>query len=244
MIAEAGFSHTTLTASGPFAEQTVLPANVARYRELLTRFGLAVDSVHGFPALRLVGSNAEERAVAVAATAWLIEQAAVLGAPVVVVHHALFPFPDDLPRATCFEQLTRAFTALLEGAGKHGIQIALENLPTLDNLATLDALFERLPDLRFCFDAGHANLVGSWDLLPRHGDRLVAVHLHDNDGLTDRHLFPGDGTVPWPRVMDTLRACGYSGVWSLEVIQAISGFPGTPREVTHRAYERLLRVLR
>ena len=29
-------------------------------------------------------------------------------------------------------------------------------------------------------------------------------HLHDNNGFTDQHLIPGQGTIEWPKVFDAL----------------------------------------
>ena len=65
-------------------------------------------------------------------------------------------------------------------------------------------------DLGFCFDTGHAHIMGGvereFDLMK---DRIKSLHVHDNDGKKDSHLFPTlakGGTIPWDRVMPMLRA--------------------------------------
>ena len=46
--------------------------------------------------------------------------------------------------------------------------------------------------LGFCFDTGHANLVGIdfEDFLTMLGKRLKVLHIHDNDGISDLHQIP------------------------------------------------------
>ena len=38
------------------------------------------------------------------------------------------------------------------------------------------------------------------------GDRIVSMHVHDNHGTKDEHLWPGDGTIDWPAVREALQA--------------------------------------
>ena len=37
------------------------------------------------------------------------------------------------------------------------------------------------------------------------GPRIASVHVHDNKGLKDEHLWPGDGTIPWPATIEALK---------------------------------------
>jgi sugar phosphate isomerase/epimerase len=38
-------------------------------------------------------------------------------------------------------------------------------------------------------------------------DRVRSVHLHDNNGDEDVHLFPGKGNIDWKKTMTLLRSC-------------------------------------
>jgi sugar phosphate isomerase/epimerase len=65
-------------------------------------------------------------------------------------------------------------------------------------------------DIGFCFDTGHANIMGGvereFDLMK---DRIRSLHVHDNDGVLDAHLFPTlavGGSIPWAKVMPLLRS--------------------------------------
>jgi len=57
-----------------------------------------------------------------------------------------------------------------------------------------------------CLDTGHANVnkVDIPDVIRRLGKLIIATHLHDNDGVQDRHMPPMTGTVPWYSVIDAL----------------------------------------
>jgi len=71
-------------------------------------------------------------------------------------------------------------------------------------------------NLYVTFDVGHLctvtkNYIEFLELL---GDRIIHIHLHDNDGKNDSHLAVGDGVIPWD---DVLRVLPKDITWSLEV---------------------------
>ena len=39
--------------------------------------------------------------------------------------------------------------------------------------------------------------VGVAEAIATLGARIISVHTHDNHGLKDEHLWPGDGTIDW-----------------------------------------------
>ena len=47
--------------------------------------------------------------------------------------------------------------------------------------------------------------------------RLMALHLHDNDGRGDLHQPPFMGTVDWPRLAEILRQSSYPREISFEI---------------------------
>jgi sugar phosphate isomerase/epimerase len=108
-----------------------------------------------------------------------------------------------------------AFTAL-EGlslfAGQRGVNILLENIPNEFSTAERLRQFLQFTHLKldFVFDTGHANLGAGveheWEIMK---DRVRSLHVHDNDGKEDKHLFPlmaKGGTISWPGTMELLRA--------------------------------------
>ncbi len=109
-----------------------------------------------------------------------------------------------------------AFSALEQlsvFARQRGVQILLENIP--NGLSSAEKLQHFIGvthlDLNFVFDVGHAHIAGSiegeFDTMK---DRIRSTHVHDNDGIADKHLFPflaEGGTVDWKKTMRLLTSC-------------------------------------
>ena len=97
------------------------------------------------------------------------------------------------------------------------MQISLENLRQTDYLTfVLDQIDSSF--LGFCYDSGHHHCrTPNDDLLSMYGSKLMALHLHDNDGTDDQHRLPLDGTINWSETMRQIAGTGYSGAVALEV---------------------------
>lgn len=97
-------------------------------------------------------------------------------------------------------------------AAHRGVQVLLENIPS--GIASAERLVYFVNtmhlDVNFCFDLGHANLMEGVDhAFSLMGPRIRSTHIHDNDGVDDRHLAPTSGrggTVDWPATMQLLRS--------------------------------------
>ncbi len=108
------------------------------------------------------------------------------------------------------DQAARHLEPLLTAAAKLGIIIALENTEhpggTIDDLQFFRSRFAS-PHFGFCYDSGHANLKGGvLEVLDALHPDIVAAHLHDNDGVSDIHLMPGQGTIDWSTIRPRLLA--------------------------------------
>jgi sugar phosphate isomerase/epimerase len=107
-------------------------------------------------------------------------------------------------------RLDSAFSSLEElkvFAGQRGVELLLENTPNDLSSAERLNLFlnETHLNLNYCFDIGHAHMAhGVEDQFERMKDRIRSTHLHDNDGVSDSHLFPGKGTIDWGKAMELL----------------------------------------
>ncbi|MFL0270143.1 sugar phosphate isomerase/epimerase family protein [Candidatus Clostridium radicumherbarum] len=111
---------------------------------------------------------------------------------------------------------------LVELAEQKGVNIALENLrrPEYLQFVFLNIQSSRLG---FCYDSGHENCYSKGtDLLSTYGDKLMALHLHDNDGTDDQHRIPGEGTINWDSIVRKIKSTSYSGAISLEVTNEFS----------------------
>jgi len=107
-------------------------------------------------------------------------------------------------------RLGSAFSSLEElkvFAGQRGVELLLENTPNELSTAERLNLFlgETHLNLNYCFDIGHAHMAqGVEDQFERMKNRIRSTHLHDNDGVSDSHLFPGEGTIDWGKAMGLL----------------------------------------
>lgn len=89
--------------------------------------------------------------------------------------------------------------------------------------------------LGFCFDIGHANLIGIdfEDFLVTLGKRLKVLHLHDNDGERDLHQIPftftktreNESSTDWDGFLRGLKKIGFDGVLSFETAPTLDSFP-------------------
>ena len=119
---------------------------------------------------------------------------------------------------------------LLPVAERYGVTICLENIwfptNTPEELIAFCEYFKS-PYLGMCYDAGHANLMcrpndapshpanvafdllkmpTAWDdkVLEKMLPYLVTCHLHDNDGMSDKHWTPFNGNIDWEKTMKLL----------------------------------------
>ena len=106
---------------------------------------------------------------------------------------------------------------IAEKAEQLGVNVALENLRNLTNLTYILECVDS-PRIGFCYDcAHHYRNYPAIDLLSMFGSRLMALHLHDNDGSA-MHRLPFDGTVDWPAAMKRISETGYSGAIAIEAM--------------------------
>ena len=141
------------------------------------------------------------------------------------------PIFAEYPLEEIVECTLRTLDELLPVAEKLDVTIAIENswtpLTTPEQLLKIVRHFAS-PHLGICYDSGHANLMARptdnpesaavktfptygiatppWDdrILEKLLPEVVNCHLHDNDGLVDRHQLPGLGNVDWRHIMPLL----------------------------------------
>ena len=54
-------------------------------------------------------------------------------------------------------------------------------------------------------------------------NRLISVHLHDNDGTSDQHKLMFSGTIDWQKLAGIMATSAYTKCVSMEVIMARMG---------------------
>ena len=231
-IADAGFTHvhwchhwnTDFVYARPEIEQ------IGRW---LDEYGLKLLDLHASvgPEKNWFSANEWERQAGVELVKNRIEMTARLGGDAVVMH--ISGQPGWAP-------LHRSLDELAPVVREYGVRIALEN-------GVFDAIDYWLahygPDfLGLCYDSGHGNLIpDGLDRLERVKDRLLVVHLHDNDGASDQHNLMFSGTVDWPRLARILAQSAYDKPISSESNMGRSGITDET-EFLARAYQAEMRL--
>jgi sugar phosphate isomerase/epimerase len=144
------------------------------------------------------------------------------------------------------EAARRSVEELHRTAERAGVALALEVIPNpLSSAESLVSFIEDdLEDARvsICMDVGHAHIMGDvGDAIETCSGHLIATHLHDNNGKSDDHLAPGEGSIDWPATLMALQKVGYDGTWLFEVANT-----STPTQVltkTEKARQRFESLL-
>lgn len=164
-----------------------------------------------------------------------IEVSSILGAEIIVVHPSNF---ENHEKSIILD----FYRSLEPYAEKFGVKIALENMFGRDkrrgcivenvcsNPSQLSEFADELGSEHFtvCLDIGHCGLVGQDPaefIRKLGGDRLKALHVHDNDYREDLHIWPYTSLQDWDAITSALRDIKYSGVFTYEADHSLWHFP-------------------
>ena len=166
--------------------------------------------------------------------------ASALGAKVCIVHNATSinhgPYPDpEMLRNLSFDQYTR----MLPYAAKYRVKLATETfgdaveydcVDFFGNINEFINTYNRISTaseyhdwFTVCVDTGHTNKASRFGfpnvgkVIRMLGKNVGALHLNDNDTLTDQHKIPMTGTIDWNDIMNALEEIGYSGIYNMEL---------------------------
>lgn len=179
-----------------------------------------------------------------------LEVCAFFDCPYIVVHG--FKLARNLgSEAAEWEQTERFLESIAPLAKERNITICLENIYTNIGNHIIEGpccnarkAVERIDKMNekygaevvgFCFDTGHANLIGIdfEDFIITLGNRLKVLHIHDNDGIGDLHQIPftftrnreNASSTDWEGFIRGLRGIRFDGVLSFETAPVLSSFP-------------------
>lgn len=147
-----------------------------------------------------------------------LELAELVSFPYAIVHMGASREPFD-PRQ--LDAMVAGMETLVPFAADRGATLLLENIP--NELSTMERMLHfldeaKLAQVGICFDIGHAHMRADvLTELQAGRKRILSTHIHDNNGQTDEHLYPFDGTIPWEKVFETFAGIGYQGCLMLEL---------------------------
>ena len=160
----------------------------------------------------------------------------------------------DQPLAYQREHCSEALRKLTDHLAGTDMTICLENLFSKPLVRDADGILDLIQasgsgeHLGVCLDIGHLHRLRSHGLteqtatefIAKAGDRLKALHIHDNHGDTDDHLLPfTDRGLDWAEFMQALSANGYKGLFNFEIHMEARGVP-SPVRILKLGYVRTL----
>ncbi len=162
-----------------------------------------------------------------------MEIASELEIPILVVHPLQFRKYWRGRNAKYFKKVNYEFyNSLMPVSEKLGVKIACENMwqyngfkkRIVDSVcADPDEFNEYIdsvnnPNLTACLDLGHCVLTDRkpQDVIRKMGDRIQALHVHDNNGADDTHTVPGYGKLEWDEIIKALAEINYKGNFTFE----------------------------
>ena len=103
-----------------------------------------------------------------------------------------------------------AYAAIRQIRAFAGVEVLIENIP--NEISTLERIEEfktvsQIADIHLCYDSGHGHLQHETPVF----ENVRSMHLHDNQGEKDEHLWPFEGTLDWPALIEKLVVENYKG---------------------------------
>ena len=155
------------------------------------------------------------------------------GGKICIIH------PDNNKSA---EENAEMYLELLPFAKDCGVKIATENMWNWNKekghscfaaCATPESFCAHLEAVNndyfvACLDIGHAEMKGSdtnaVEMIKALGDKLQALHIHDNNKLNDSHQIPFSMEIDFDKIVKALKEIGYSGYLTLEADRYLSDY--------------------
>ncbi|MDY7011312.1 MAG: TIM barrel protein [Planctomycetota bacterium] len=172
----------------------------------------------------LCSDNETVRADSVAYIKDAIDNAAKVGSPAVSLCPGMTLFDRDVRAG--WKQLARSFSEIAEYNQDKGLELLIEPAHRFESnlILTIEDCLRMLDELGsdsfgVLLDTGHCHVNGEdfRRVVPLCKDRPLHVHLDDNDGRSDAHLIPGEGSVDFAALAEALDGIGYDGFISAEL---------------------------
>lgn len=209
--------------------------------------GLTFEQMHAPFPLRQKGRD-EVNAKMFRITENCMDICSRMGGKYLVVHPTTLSYEYSKREERDFNM--EMYQSLIAPAKKYGIVICLENMFMDQNAHLTEGACsdfteaaEWIDELNaaageelfgFCFDIGHANILGKnlYQSVMALGNRLKILHIHDNDGVSDLHTMPftfarswNPVATDWEGFLRGLREINYKGVINFETFRCMESFP-------------------
>lgn len=218
-----------------------------QYKVAMDRLGIKPSQMHAPYPVRVEGNPGLSSYMQGTVIPKSIIIAEVLGVPWVVIHPFKMQYVYGKERER--QENLEYFKMLIPLLKQCGVKVCLENLyegigrrivegvcaDPEDAVWYIDTLNEYAGEelFGFCLDTGHLQLVKRepYDFIIKLGKRLKALHIHENDYVSDLHQLPfsfgnskEDGQ-DWEQICKGLKEIGFEGTLSFETFPTLNSFP-------------------
>ena len=226
MIKEAGFDCVITNADSHFNKQN---GSIRKQIKIFKKVGLKLSSLHmrysdnelhNFFLDNEIGDKLEKNLIKD------LRVARKYGFTCVVVH-----LKEEFTEIG-LERLKR----ILKVCEEVNVPLAIENI---DYQHLFIQIFENIDSkyLKFCYDSGHNNFFDKeFDYFSKYGDKLICLHLHDNDGTDDMHTLNKYGNIDWDNIARGLAKCNEVNL-DYELLMYVKGKVG-PKEALDECYKQ------
>lgn len=201
--------------------------------KLLSKYGIEYDTLHApFKGINSMWKDSEDGEKMLSKLLDGVDKCTLVGAKTLIVH-----LSSGIPAPRINDIGFSRFDRLMVHAAKKNVKIAYENQRFVANIA---AVLEEYKEAGFCWDVGHEEcFTGGRRYMPLFGDRLCALHIHDNHKVfnKDEHMLPFDASLDYDYVAEQIAKHKYTGTLMLEVIRHNSHYYDnvSPEEYYKRA---------
>ena len=242
-----GYDGIEIWAGRPHLYRSDLDDEIPKLRQLLDGCGMEICNLipaqFRYPSV-LCSDNERVRRDSVAYIKTAVDNAVKIGSPSISLCPGMVLFDRDT--AGGWKQLVKSFQEIEEYAGDKDLLLLIEPAHRFESnlIRTVDeciTMIEELKSDRFgiLLDTGHCKINGEdfRDVIPRCKVYPLHIHVDDNGGESDSHLMPGEGSVDFQALAESLDSVGYRGFVSAELGMSYIMDP-------HAAGERALQILR
>jgi sugar phosphate isomerase/epimerase len=132
----------------------------------------------------------------------------------------------------------RSIRTLLTIARKHNVEISVENTPEpfpflLKTIQDFALFYSELgSDIGLTLDVAHAHINHqALEFIEKFSDKIVHMHVSDNEGKYDSHRGIGHGNIDWNSIAEALKRIRFKGLIMLESIENIEESLQTMRRI-------------
>lgn len=217
-ISEAGFTHIHWCHEWN-TDYIYSELEIKNIIKLLKKYNLKVLDLHASEGKEnnWISKNEFARMEGVKIVKNRILMASKLSCEVIVLHFKREPI-NESEKSEYWNILYKSLNELKLYASRYKIKIALENYRN-ENCKEIKKLLSEYDSnfLGLCYDSGHGNIGNGINVIKELKNRLISIHLHDNDGKTDQHKLLFSGTIDWDELAKILIISSYKKMVSMEV---------------------------